>query len=300
MLPFGAARNFGYGRLFCLPPTGKQEVIGIVLEKLLTFIKLHTSAVVIAALSVAVVGMGGYIIVEKNMSASAQQAAASAAAAVQPMEETQGQYVKPETPVDRSKNITLPGWGGFTIPAGTKTITQGFEFHNPEENFWYEDWVSIDGTQLEKLVVDSGESTELNHYLKLAGRTDSVAEVTDADASCFKIAQNDDGAYTVEAIQGFEGTKTITVKTDAGETVALDVACKDECYYISFGLYLEKDNELLYQSGLVAPGNYIQQMEMTRKLMPGTYDAYVVCQPYRSDKATKTNSGVVKITLTVQ
>ncbi len=44
----------------------------------------------------------------------------------------QSSYVKPETPVDRSKNVTLPGWGAFNIPANTKEITQGFEFHNPE------------------------------------------------------------------------------------------------------------------------------------------------------------------------
>ena len=267
------------------------------LDKFVTFLKLHTSAVVITVLSVAVIGLGGYIVVEKNLSTPTQQAAPASAL---PMEETQGQYVKPETPVDRSKNITLPGWGGFTIPAGTNVITQGFEFHNPEENFWYEDWVSIDGTQLEKLVVDSGESTELDHYLKLAGRTDSVAEVLSADESCFKIAKNAEDAWAVEAIKGFEGTKTITVKTDAGDTVDLTVTCNSECYYISFGLYLEEGDELLYQSDLVAPGMYIQQMEMTRSLAPGEYAAYVVCQPYRSDRATKTNSGVVKITLTVK
>ncbi len=58
-------------------------------------------------------------------------------AAALPMETYQAQYVKPETPIDRSKNVTLPGWGGFTIPAKTKKITQGFEFHNPAENLWY-------------------------------------------------------------------------------------------------------------------------------------------------------------------
>ena len=67
---------------------------------------------------------------------------------------------------------------------------------------------------------------------------------------------------------------------------------------MTFGLYLSSNDELLYQSDLVAPGNYIQRMEMTRALEPGTYDAYVVCQPYCSDGLTKTNSGVVRITLT--
>lgn len=218
----------------------------------------------------------------------------------QKVEANQGEYVKPEEPVDRSKNVTLPGWGGFTIPANTTEITQGFEFHNPEENLWYEDQISIDGKDLEKLVVDSGNKTELNHYLKLAGIDENAAEVTDYDTDCFQIEKNEDGSYTVEGIGGFEGTKTITVKTDAGSEVKLDVTCSQDYYYMTFGLYLTENDELLYQSDLVSPGNYIQTMEMTRSLEPGTYDAYVVCQPYRSDKTTKTNQGVVKITLTAK
>lgn len=216
------------------------------------------------------------------------------------MEQNQGEYVKPEEPVDRSKNVTLPGWGGFTIPANTQKITQGFEFHNPEENYWYEDWISINGKELEKLVVDSGNQTELNHYLKLADINDTVASVSDYDKDCFKIEKSDEGIYTIEGIGGFQGKKTISVKTSKGEPVDLDVECKAQCYYMTFGLYLEDGDELLYQSDLVSPGNYIQEMEMTRSLEPGTYDAYVVCQPYQSDKETKTNQGVVKITLTVK
>lgn len=258
---------------------------------------ISKSTAIIAALAVTVTVMGGYIIVEKNMQAPAAAAPASSVVAL-PMEESQGAYVKPETPVDRSKNITLPGWGGFTIPAGTTNITQGFEFHNPEENLWYEDEISIDGTALESLVVDSGNQTELDHYLKLAGIRSSAAEVTDYDTSCFAVGKTDEGALTLEAIGYFDGTRTITVQTEDGQQVQLQAACRQQCYYITFGLYLADGDELLYQSGLVAPGNYIQTMEMTRSLAPGTYDAYVVCQPYRADKTTKTNSGVVKITLT--
>lgn len=218
----------------------------------------------------------------------------------QKVEENQGKYVKPEEPVDRSKNVTLPGWGGFTIPANTKEITQGFEFHNPEENLWYEDQISIDRKDLEKLVVDSGNKVELNHYLQLAGIGETVSEVTDYDEKSFKIEKSEDGTDTVEAIGGYDGTKTITVKTDKGNEVKIDAACSEDYYYMTFGLYLTDGDELLYQSDLVSPGNYIQKMEMTKSLKPGTYDAYVVCQPYRSDKTTKTNQGVVKITLTAK
>ena len=220
--------------------------------------------------------------------------------APQSIDANQTQYVKPEEPVDRSKNITLPGWGGFTIPANTTTITQGFEFHNPEQNYWYEDHISINGVELEKLVVDSGTQTELDHYLKLAGIDDAAESVDDYDKDCFSVAQNDDGAYALEGIGGFEGEKTITVTTTAGEEVTLTVTCQPECYYMTFGLYLEDGDELLYQSDLVSPGMYIQTMELSRPLDPGEYDAYVVCQPYQADQTTKTNSGVVKLTLTVK
>ena len=248
----------------------------------------------ILLLLLVIIGLCAYIFLSRKKDTSSEQEEAPV------MEQTQAEYVKPEEPVDRSKNITLPGWGGFTIPANTKKITQGFEFHNPEQNYWYEDWISIDGRELEKLVVDSGNQVELNHYLKLAGIDGNVTKVSDYDKTCFRIEKNEEGNYTVEGIGGFEDTKTITAETEAGETVTLDITGRTDCYYMTFGLYLEDGDELLYQSGLVAPGKYIQTMEMTRSLEPGTYDAYVVCQPYKSDQETKTNQGVVKITLTAK
>ena len=160
--------------------------------------------------------------------------------------------------------------------------------------------MSIDGNMLEKLVVDSGNATELDHYLKLAGMNTTAAEVTSYDPDYFNIGRDDDGNWAVEAIKGYSGAKDITVRTSDGTSVTLSLTCKEECYYIAFGLYLSDGDELLYQSDLVSPGLYIQQMEMTRSLAPGEYDAYVVCQPYKSDRATKTNSGIVKLTLTVK
>lgn len=218
----------------------------------------------------------------------------------QKLEQGQAEYVKPEEPIDRSKNVTLPGWGGFTIPANKKTITEGFEFHNPAQNYWYEDWISINGKKLEKLVVDSGNRVELDHYLKLAGISDKVVKVTDYDKKLFKITKTKKGIYNIQAIAGFKGKKRINVETDKDQKVTIEITCKSECYYMTFGLYLSNKDQLLYQSGLVSPGKYIQKMQMKQSLEAGTYDAYVICQPYRSDKKTKTNQGVVKITLTVK
>lgn len=260
-----------------------------------------TLIAVLIVVILALVGCLVYIlVVGPGRMAGTQSAVDTDGAAGQPLQldQSQSEYVKPETPVDRSKNITLPGWGGFTIPAQTTDITQGFEFHNPAENLWYEDVVSINDKQLEHLVVDSGTKVELNHYLKLAGIQGSVTEVADYDERCFAVERDKTGDYTLEGIGGFEGEKVIKVRTNTGKDTELSVTCAQDCYLMTFGLYLSSNDELLYQSDLVAPGNYIQRMEMTRALEPGTYDAYVVCQPYCSDGLTKTNSGVVRITLT--
>ena len=212
----------------------------------------------------------------------------------------QSSYVKPEKPVDRSKNVTLPGWGAFNIPANTKEITQGFEFHNPEENFWYVDKMSVDGKEVEDLVVDSGNKVELSHYLKLNGIDSEVKSVGKYDKDLFEITKTKKGKYQIEAIGYSDKTQTIKIKTKDGKSHKVGVESKSDCFYMTFALYLKENDELLYQSGLVSPNNYIQKMEITKPLRKGSYDAYIVIQPYRSDKKTKTNQGVVNLTLNVK
>lgn len=212
----------------------------------------------------------------------------------------QSSYVKPETPVDRSKNVTLPGWGAFNIPADTKEITQGFEFHNPEENFWYVDKMSVDGKEVEDLVVDSGNKVELSHYLKLNGIDSEMKSVGKYDKDLFEITKTKKGKYQIEAIGYSDKPQTIKIKTKDGKSHKVGVESKSDCFYMTFALYLKENDELLYQSGLVSPNNYIQKMEITKPLRKGSYDAYIVIQPYRSDKKTKTNQGVVNLTLNVK
>ena len=212
----------------------------------------------------------------------------------------QSSYVKPEKPVDRSKNVTLPGWGAFNIPANTKEITQGFEFHNPEENFWYVDKMSVDGKEVEDLVVDSGNKVELSHYLKLNGIDSEVKSVGKYDKDLFEITKTKKGKYQIEAIGYSDKVQNIKAKTKDGKSHKIGVESKSDCYYMTFALYLKENDELLYQSGLVSPNNYIQKMEISRPLKKGSYDAYIVIQPYRSDKKTKTNQGVVNLTLNVK
>lgn len=225
------------------------------------------------------------------------------------IDKAQNTYVEPETPVNRAKQISLPGWGGFTIPANTTDITQGFEFHNPQENIWYEDAIYINDTFIEKMVVDSGEKTSLTHLVRLANTDSKVVEVTSIDETYFSISEEvlEDGGekeLCIEAVEPFEEDQTVTVKCENGKEVTINISCNQDYYYMTFALYMgdpedAEEDTLLYQSGLVEPGMYIQQMEMTQPLAPGEYEAFVDIQPYKSDRATKTNSGTVKITLTV-
>lgn len=86
------------------------------------------------------------------------------------------------------------------------------------------------------------------------------------------------------------------INEKCGHVFDKDSALQD-CYYMSFGLYLEDNDELLYQSKLVSPGNHLQNITINRSLSEGEYNAYIFIQPYKSDKATACNNGKVKIKL---
>ncbi len=210
----------------------------------------------------------------------------------------QGKYASEETIEKHDRLIAMPGWVSFTIPANSLSITQGFEFHNPASNSWYEDTVTINGIETETFIVGEDE-IKINHLLRIAGIKNTVKGVVSYDSDLFKVELGSDNQYFIKGLNGFEGTQEIIVELANGENVTLSVTSKNEFYYMSFALYIEGDesDELLYQSGLVEPGMYIQRMELSKALKSGSYSAYVLCQPYKSDAKTKTNNGIVKITL---
>ena len=74
----------------------------------------------------------------------------------------------------------------------------------------------------------------------------------------------------------------------------------EDLYYMSFALVLEDNDEVIYQSKLVEPDKHLQHITLTRPLEKGTYDAYVLIKPYKSDMATECNNGKVMITLNVK
>lgn len=217
------------------------------------------------------------------------------------IDENQGSFQTDEEKHRYVRQITLPGWGSFNIPANQLTVSQGFEFHNPAKNSWFEDTVFIEDKELETFIVEENE-IELDHLLRLSGNKNIAKSIVSYDEEYFDIYENAENKYVMKGLNGFEGEKEIVVETADGNTVTLRVTSNHNFYYMTFALYLgdpsdDKEDELLYQSNLVEPNKYIQRMELSRPLSSGSYDAFVVCQPYKSDAATPTNNGVVKLVL---
>ena len=102
------------------------------------------------------------------------------------------------------------------------------------------------------------------------------------------------------------GRKSITIPANKKE-VSVDFYNpieNAELYYLTFELRLyngdEQDYEVLYTSGLVAPGKYINRIKLSRELKKGVYDAVIHVQPYRmDDEKTLTNNADLKISLIV-
>lgn len=68
----------------------------------------------------------------------------------------------------------------------------------------------------------------------------------------------------------------------------------NEDFYLQFNIILKDTDELIYSSGLVEYGGYINVIELNRKLKKGEYDAIVFIQPY--DMAmNKTNSAQLNV-----
>ena len=74
-------------------------------------------------------------------------------------------------------------------------------------------------------------------------------------------------------------------------------------YYLTFTLCLLDENgevsETLYESQLVPPGLYLQDITLSRGLAPGEYDAVMLVQPYRIADLSQTNAANLKFTIMV-
>lgn len=78
-----------------------------------------------------------------------------------------------------------------------------------------------------------------------------------------------------------------------------------DLYYLTFELRIfdgtSEGYEVLYKSQLVPPGKCVQNIELSRALSVGEYDAVVHVQPYKMDDAmTPTNNADMKTKLIVK
>ena len=70
----------------------------------------------------------------------------------------------------------------------------------------------------------------------------------------------------------------------------------NEDFYLQFNIILRDTDEVIYSSGLVEYGNYINVIELNREIEKGEYDAVVFIQPY-DIKLNKTNNAKFNIRL---
>ena len=124
--------------------------------------------------------------------------------------------------------------------------------------------------------------------------------VVDPNAGEFVKAEQPPGV----AVQGF-GRLTIPANTEKLMGVNLYNPIENEgWYYLTFKLCLLDKNgevsETLYESQLVPPGLYLQDITISRGLAKGEYDAVMHVQPYRIDDLSPTYNADLKMTLVVQ
>ena len=132
---------------------------------------------------------------------------------------------------------------------------------------------------------------------------DGVGLTIDPDTGSGQMSDHDNA---VEQDVAISGRKSMTIPANKKE-VAVDFYNPKEnegAYYLTFELRLCDDSdsgyEVLYTSGLIAPGKHIDRIELSRALDKGVYDAVVHIQPYRmNEKKTHTNNADIKIRLVV-
>ena len=105
-------------------------------------------------------------------------------------------------------------------------------------------------------------------------------------------------------IPGF-GTLTIPANTKELKGINLyNPEKNDGLYYLTFRMSLLDENgevsETLYESQLVPPGLYLQDITLSRGLAPGEYNAVMHVQPYRIADQSPTNNADLKFTIVVQ
>ena len=131
-------------------------------------------------------------------------------------------------------------------------------------------------------------------------------------------AENDRPALTVDPNAGEKITPTpaptepgiaipgwTSIKLPAGATEAYVSLNNPEdnagWYYLTFELRLKETNEVIFTTGLIPPGQYLNKVILTRELEAGTYPAILHVQPYRmADAQSPTNNADLDIQMIVE
>ena len=105
-------------------------------------------------------------------------------------------------------------------------------------------------------------------------------------------------------IPGF-GSMTIPANTKELKGINLYNPTENaDWYYLTYKLCLLDKNdevsEVLYESQLLPPGLYLQDITLSRGLAPGEYEAVMKVQPYRIADKSPTNSADLRMTIIVK
>ena len=109
------------------------------------------------------------------------------------------------------------------------------------------------------------------------------------------------------AIPGW-GSITLPAGVTEAATTLKNPDANADWYYLTFEMRLptvdeetgEESYEALFTTGLIPPGQYCNQVTLTRALEPGEYNVILHIQPYRMSDKTPTNNADTETVLIVE
>lgn len=109
------------------------------------------------------------------------------------------------------------------------------------------------------------------------------------------------------AIPGW-GSITLPAGVTEAATSFKNPDANADWYYLTFEMRLptvdeetgEESYEVLFTTGLIPPGQYCNQVTLTRALEPGEYNVILHVQPYRMSDKTPTNNADTETVLIVE
>lgn len=101
------------------------------------------------------------------------------------------------------------------------------------------------------------------------------------------------------AIPGW-GSLTIPAGETEVQTSLQNPEANEGWYYLTFELRLKDTDEVLFTTGLIPPGQYCNQVTLTRVMEKGEYDAVIHVQPYRISDQSPTNNADMETVLIVE